>query len=209
MRPIKLSLAPVTLSANAFNATDLTGAGPWTPTTTATADSLGHLVTIVSAANLSAITFTLTGTDADDKTLTESLAGPNAGTVTGTKYFKTLTSVSASATVGVSTFGLGHGAASVSKTIPIEWRSYAAAAITADITGTINFTVQETYANVYDITGPSNAAPWVNISALAAKTADTSSTATVGTNALRFLTNTVTNGATVDLYISQPSGFVQ
>ena len=206
MRPIKISIVPVTISANGFNATNLTGAGPWVPSNTTTTDSLGHKVSIVSAANLSAITFTLSGTDVDNNALTESLTGPNATTVTGTKYFKSLTSVSASATIGASTIGLGWAAASVSKTIPIEWRSNASAALMADITGTINFTPQQTPANIFDIASPSNSGAWSQ--AIAAGTADVAGTATLGSTAVRILTNTVTNGATVDFYISQPSGYV-
>jgi hypothetical protein len=206
MRPIKISIAPVTIKAAGFNANALTGAGPWTPTTTATADGLGHKVSIVSTSNLSGLSFTLTGTDVDGNAITETgLTGPNNATVTGTKYFKTLTGVSSSTTAGAATFGLGHAAASVSQTIPIEWRSNASASLMADISGTINFTPQQIAANIFDIASPSNSAAWSQ--AIAAGTADVAGTATLGSTAVRILTNTVTDTATLDFYISQPSGY--
>lgn len=83
-------------------------------------DDLGHLITILgnAATNHSGKTFTITGTDADDKPLTEELAGPNGNvTVTSTKYFKTVTSVTVSATTGADTFDIGWTAAAVGATI--------------------------------------------------------------------------------------------
>ncbi len=79
-------------------------------------DSLGHLITItgIAATNHSAKTFTVTGTDANDRPLTEGIAGPNgAVAVTTTKYFKTVTSVTVSATTGADTFNIGWTAAAV------------------------------------------------------------------------------------------------
>lgn len=208
MRPIHISIAPITAVANGF-AADIIGVGPFTPTTASPTDDLGHLVTLtVATANFSAITFTLTGIDIDGKSITETLAGPNNNTVTGTKYFATLSSVAVSAELeGADLLTIGWSAASITKTIPLEWRSNAAAAMNADISGTINYSVQETFANVYDSLSPSTLLPWNSITAFAAKTADVTSTGTLGANAVRILTNTVTNGATVNLYISQPAGY--
>ncbi len=59
----------------------------------------GRLVTIYSAGNLSAITFTVTGTDHAGTAQTENITGPNNGTATGTKYFNTVTSIAANAAV--------------------------------------------------------------------------------------------------------------
>lgn len=212
MRPIKLgSFSPITALTTAFNAQTFTSTGAATaPTTTATTDLLAHLVTLTSPvqATLAGITFTLVGTDADGNTLTETgLVGPaSASTVTSTKHFKTLTSVQPSATMGGLVVSIGVAAESVSQTLPLEWRSNAAAAMTVDISGTINFTVEETYANPYSVAGES--LPWVAISALSAKTADTSAVSTVGSQAVRLKTNTVTNGATWTWYVTQAGGAI-
>lgn len=207
MRPIKVSYTPAAASLTGFlsNATGAT----WTLTATSASDNMAHLVTIRndSATDHDAKTAILTGTDADGKDQTETVSLPaGSATVTSTKYFLTLTSVVPSATIGSDTMDIGWSAVSISKTIPIEWRSNASAAMTADISGTINFDIQETYANIYD-SYPSTL-PWVDISALASKTADTSSTATLGSTAVRILINSITAGATISLYISQPSGYI-
>lgn len=80
-------------------------------------DSLGHLITILgnAATNHSAKTFTVTGTDANGNAQTEGIAGPNGNvTVTTTKHFKTVTSVTASADTGADTFDIGWTATAVS-----------------------------------------------------------------------------------------------
>ncbi len=60
----------------------------------------GRLVTIYSAGDLSARTFTVTGTDKDGVAITNDIAGPNNTTTTGTKYFHTISSISSNGTVG-------------------------------------------------------------------------------------------------------------
>tara|TARA_R100000963_G_scaffold14641_1_gene10536 strand:+ start:66 stop:692 length:627 start_codon:yes stop_codon:yes gene_type:complete len=55
----------------------------------------GRIVTILSAGDDSAKSFTATGTDVNGDAQTESITGANAGTATGTKYFKTLSGISA------------------------------------------------------------------------------------------------------------------
>lgn len=54
-------------------------------------------LTLTSAANLSAITFVVTGKDRWGNTVTESIVGPNANTVQGLKVFASITSVTPSA----------------------------------------------------------------------------------------------------------------
>ena len=55
----------------------------------------GRVVTILSAGDDSAKSFTVTGTDVNGDSQTESITGANAGTATGSKYFKTLSGISA------------------------------------------------------------------------------------------------------------------
>ena len=55
----------------------------------------GRLVTILSAGDDSAISFTVTGTSVTDLAQTESITGANAGTATGVKNFKTITAITA------------------------------------------------------------------------------------------------------------------
>ena len=61
----------------------------------AVALSHGRLVTILSAGNDAAKSFTVTGTDVNGDAQTESITGANAGTATGSKYFLTISGISA------------------------------------------------------------------------------------------------------------------
>jgi len=55
----------------------------------------GRIVTILSAGNDAAKSFTVVGTDVNGDDQTESITGANAGTATGSKYFRTIASITA------------------------------------------------------------------------------------------------------------------
>ena len=212
MRPMQLGpFSPITALTTAFNAQTFNSTGAATAvTTTATTDGLAHLVTLIAPVQttLAGLTFTIIGTDANDLAQTETgITGPASGaTVTSTKHFKTISTITPSATMVALVVSVGIAAESVVPMIALEWRSIAAAAMTVKVTGTVNFTVEETYAIPFN--NAMEACPWVSVTALAAKTATTSSTVTVGDQAVRLKTNTVTNGATLTWFITQPSGSV-
>ena len=63
----------------------------------AASSDLNSTVNISSTSNNSSVTFTITGTDADGATQTETITGVNNNTVEGTKYFKTITQISSDA----------------------------------------------------------------------------------------------------------------
>lgn len=72
-----------------------------------------RLITIASAADDSARTFTVTGTDVNGVAQTETIAGP-ATTVTGTLYFRTVTQVTVDDdTAGAITVGMANDAVDV------------------------------------------------------------------------------------------------
>lgn len=52
-----------------------------------------QLITLVSGGNDTGITFTVTGADPDGNVQTEAITGASAGTATGLKFFKTVTSI--------------------------------------------------------------------------------------------------------------------
>ena len=182
-------------------ASNVTGA-TFTITTTATTDSLAHQVSIRNdtANDHSGKTVTLVGTDANGKALTEVVTGPaGSATVESTGYFKTITSATPSATIGADTFDIGWVDEVASVTYPIDYLSPYACNIHVDVTGTIDFTVQQTFADVLAGT----AAVWTSISALASKTADTTSTAAVGATAIRVIVNSYSSGGELQMYTSQ------
>lgn len=68
----------------------------------------GRVVSLTSAGNISAVTFTIYGTDDLSRPIRQNVTGPNANTVFSTVCFKTVTRVAASAAVGSNT-SVGHG----------------------------------------------------------------------------------------------------
>ncbi len=211
MRPIKLGpFSPITALTTAFNAQTFTSTGAAVaPTTTETSDGLAHQVTLTSPvqATLAGVTFTIVGTDSDGHPKTETgLTGPASNsTVTTSGYFKTVTSVQPSATMGGLVVSVGIAAPSLSPTIVLEWRSIIAATHQVQVTGTINFTVQETLDEVSQ-TVDVDAHGWTSVtSGLASKTATTTAAGVVGATAARLLVNSVTNGATYTWRVVQPT----
>lgn len=73
-----------------------------------------RFITITSAADDTARTFTVTGTDVNGVAQTESITGPDTASVTGTKYFRTVTQVSVDDdTAGAITVGMANNALDV------------------------------------------------------------------------------------------------
>ena len=58
-----------------------------------TGDNIGQIITILSAADDTGVTFTTVGTDANGDALTEVITGVNAATASSTSYFQTVTSI--------------------------------------------------------------------------------------------------------------------
>lgn len=209
MRPVRLGpYSPITALTTAFNAQTFNSTGAATaPTTTATSDGLAHQVTLVSPvqATLAGITFTVVGTDADGNAKTETgLTGPASNsTVTSTGYFKTVLTIQPSATMGALVVSVGVAAPSLTPTIPLDWRSIVAATHQVDISGTINYTMQETMDLLYS--AASDTLSWGSLtSAFSAKTADVTGVGLLGATGARVLINTVTNGATLTWRLVQP-----
>lgn len=210
MRPIKFGpFSPITALTTAFNAQTFNSTGAATaPTTTATTDGLAHQVTLTSPAQatLAGVTFTIVGIDADGAPKTETgLVGPaSASTVTSTGYFKTVTSIQPSATMGALVVSVGIAAPSLSPTIALDWRSIVGAMHQVEVSGTINFTVQETVDTLFG--AASDTLSWGALSSgLSSKTATTTAQGLLGGNGARILVNSVTNGATYTWRVVQPT----
>jgi len=69
--------------------------------------------TFTSISNLSTVTFTVIGTDANNVYQTEAIVGPNNTTVTGTKTFKTVTSIAVATVTTFTTQTVDAGGAAV------------------------------------------------------------------------------------------------
>lgn len=153
-------------------------------------------------------TFTVVGTDADGYAITEVITGPASTTVESASYFKTVSSITLSAQAAGS-ITIGTVDEVCTQTIPIQWRSEDAATINVDVTGTISFTVQETFDDVqrvgYTPRSAHQNSQWLSITALATKTADTTATSTVSASAIRLLVNSYSSGAELQMTLIQPS----
>ena len=201
MRPFRTpTFTPAAANATGF-ATNVTGAS-WTLTATTAADGLAHQITIHnnSATDHSAKTARLVGTNADGAVQTETLnlPGPTA-TVTSTKFFLTLTSVTPSATIGADTMNIGWAATAVGPTFPVDGRSNAAAMVAVHISGTINFAVDETMDNIFQVAADS--VFWS--SSVPSGTADVSTSLTQSAQAFRVRVNSLTAGATWQAHCAQ------
>ena len=103
----------ISVAATLSGSGNLTLGGALTSGGSATFDS-GRVVTLLSAGDDSGDTFTVTGTDVNGDAQTEEITGANAGTATGTKYFKTVTQISTDgASAGNVSAGINNSAADV------------------------------------------------------------------------------------------------
>lgn len=184
---------------------NLTGAGPFAPAYS-TSDSLAHQLIITTTTNESAITATITGTDADGLTQSEAVTMPNNTTAESVKYYRTVTAIALSATVGADTFDVGIVDEVVSASLPLNRESGIGAKFFLDITGTLNVDVQFTIADPA-LFVDQNANLWVEpYSTLVAETADSSAVvaADPGYGWYRIQWNSYSSGAIAKLYASQP-----
>jgi len=127
--------------------------------------STARQVTIVAAGNESANTFVVTGTDANNASVSETVTGPNATTATTTGYFKTVTSVTISAdAAGALTVGMTNTASSPW----VRFDDFAPSNISlqCNVSGSATYTVQSSLDDPNDPFSPVAAASmtWVDSS---------------------------------------------
>ena len=212
MRPKQLDIDPANANLTGF-ASNVTGAS-FTLTTTTTTDGLAHQVSIRndSATDHSGKTVVLVGTDADGRPQSETVTAPGtSATVESTKYFKTLTSATPSATIGADTFDIGWVDEVATQTIPLEWRANTPAMIHVVVTGTISYTIQGTLQDIRD----DGAAPftftdqedlaWFSDANFTAKTATLADDlAIAGYRAIRLIINSYTDTAELQVFMTFP-----
>lgn len=158
-----------------------------------------HQISLYSAGNLSALTFTVVGTDENDDALTEAITGPNATTVESTGYFKTISSVSVSGTVGTDV-EVGTVDEAITPALPCSNRfGDVDIGLGIDISGTINAKFQHTFDNILR-NGPSTGT-WHDHATLSSVTANASGNYSYPIMAVRGVVNSFTAGATITFHI--------
>lgn len=117
---------------------------------------LARTITLTSSDNLSAVNFTITGTDQFGNPLSEVLAGPNANTVTSVNQYNTIINISSNG--AYTNFSIGSGSTGTFQWIKMDTMNVdAQISIAAEVTGTINYSVIQTLDTLekYVTAGPS------------------------------------------------------
>ncbi len=110
---VALDADGISVAATLGAAGNLTLGGALTSGGSATFNA-GRIVTLLSAGDDSSRTLTVTGTDVNGDAQTEEITGANAGTATGSKYFKTVTQIAIdAASAGNVSAGINNSAADV------------------------------------------------------------------------------------------------
>lgn len=150
---------------------------------------------VYCAADINTIVFTIVGTNPEGVAQTETVTGVNAGTVETTGYFKTITSVTPSATVGTNTIvGTVDEFASKCYAVDIYTPGHT---VGGSLTGTANYKIQ--YCLERFTAGETLV--WIDTS-LTNKTAASSATLTDMVGGFRIVANSFTDGATLSLKIN-------
>lgn len=215
MRPKTLNFAPITPSANGICLSQTPGAAGNLVLNGALASggavafanaSQGiatqgihaYFIDITSAANDSARAFTITGTDPDGKAQTEARAGPNTGTVTSVKYWRSISSIAIdAASAGALTLGINSVGQFVSQTVSLDLYE-PQTTVAMDISGTINYDVQKAFERPTAGETPN----WV-AGGLATQTTDANTAYSSSTGAVRLKVNSYSAGATAKLQVLQ------
>lgn len=163
-------------------------------------DGMGHQIIITNntANSHTGKTITVTGTDADDLSISETITGPDmSANVQTTKFFKTVTSVTPSASIGADTFDIGYTDDVVSKTVNIDHGRIHGIGLEVVVEGTINYDLQTTMGEVYK----DKNLFWTDHVTIAAKSASFQGSLLFPVTGIRLLTNSVSGTATLTLHV--------
>ena len=148
-------------------------------------DSSGsaRILLLTTTENDSGVNYTIVGLDADGNSITETGALPNNTTKSSTKAYASVSKISLSAgiTANMSVGTVNSTLTAYSTTIPLDFYARTGASAITEITGTIVYTVQETFDDLLG-QGSLNAI-WYDGS-LSNDTQNTSGGGTVGANLL-------------------------
>lgn len=168
-----------------------------------TPDGLAHQLSFVASDDIAAAEFVVTGRDADDNVITETVTGVTTSPVETTKFFKRVDSIESDDDISSETVDVGFVDEVVSPTIRLNWRVNAPSHWYWQESGTLEADVQFTVADpgrysdqesvpwaliVSDLDDVQNAEYWP---------------APAGLVAARVKFNSYSNGATATIYASQ------
>lgn len=211
---VSKSYTPATASATAVAAAQATTINvPMTLTAAAGTGidtaGLGRKISIVSTGADGTIVFTVVGTDINGIAKTETITGVTTTPVVSTNYYNLISSITPSATTA-NLISVGTNGLIETPVLPQNFYVRTAIAVKVNITGTINYTVQECFE---DILKPVNMggtqttdAIFDNaVTALTAKTANAYGQLRIGTTGMKIITASFTAGATLKFNVIEPS----
>ena len=184
MRPIVVTAGPYAApsATNIRTASSIAAAGAVTLNGSLVSGGVATLdaqrrVLFTSSGNDSGITFTITGTNANGDTISETLTGGNAAAVYTVLDYNTVTSVTASG-ASAGTVSIGTNGVAGSSWVRLDEYALPNLSIQAIVTGTINYTVQQSYDDPNSATNPvlPSAVNWSQLVAAASATAVTNVT---------------------------------
>lgn len=201
-------MRPLTLTMNLNNASttkvaaaqQIASAGNLTLAAAASAiDTSGaaRILVFTTGEDDTAVNATITGKDANGNTITETLALPNHTTKVSTKAYASVSQIALSAgiTANMSVGTVGTTLSAIGAWNPLEFYSRTGATVAVEVTGTINFTINETFDDLLG-TGTSSAIAFAP-TALASKTANTVASLDVGATGVQVQINSYSSGATL------------
>jgi hypothetical protein len=170
MRPITVSVGPLAAASatNIRTASAIAGAGAVTLNGSLVSSGVATLdtqrrVLFTSAGNDSGITFTISGTNNNKDLISETLTGGNATGVYTVLDYKTVTSVTASG-ASAGNVSIGTNGVAGSPWVMLDPWAYAPVAAQLNVSGTVNYTLQQTLDDPNDPTNPVTPAnmTWIN-----------------------------------------------
>jgi len=171
MRPVTVTVGPLaTASANAICLSQTPAAGALTLNGALVTSGVAVMdqprrVLITATGNESAKTFTITGTNWSGQVWGETITGPNATTAQSVLDYATVTSITISA-AAANALTVGTSGVASSPWVRLDHWSQPETSIQATVTGTVNYTVQQTLQDPNSSTNPVTPSliTWVNSS---------------------------------------------
>lgn len=169
MRPIVVTVGPLTAaSANAICLSQTPAAGALTINGALASGGVATLdnarrVLITATGNESAKTFTISGTNWSGAAISETLTGPNAATVSSVLDYKTVTSITISANAAAAVV-VGTNSVASSPWVRFDEWAPSDISIQCTVSGTVNYTVQQTLDDPNNPINPVSpaAVTWIN-----------------------------------------------
>lgn len=208
MRPVQYPsaafLAPIAASATVLGASQAGTAGVALVLASTVLD-VARQVIITSAADESAHSFTITGTNWFGAVISEVLLGANVGVATSVNSYKTVTSI---VPVQTTTGNVTLGTNGVATTPPIVVPPAVGITLSVKVTGTVNYSVQQTFDSPW-VSNP-DTLTWVPVVAgLTAQTANAQAASTQLATAYRLVSNSNTAPGGAQLTVIPPTSAIQ